>query len=67
MNINKIIPSGSDYTIIVYESDSDAHGKEIEWKDVPEDIQEQMIQYAHENGDYTFVGEDEKGYRLIIS
>lgn len=66
MNIHKIIPSDSDYTITVYESDSDAYGKEIEWKDVPEDIQEQMVQYAHENGDYAFVGPDGKEYRLLI-
>jgi len=67
MNIHKIIPSGSDYTITVYESDSDAYGKQIEWEDVPEDVQDWMMQYMHENGYYNLVGSDGKGYSLIIS
>ena len=66
MNINKIIPIGSDYTITVYESDSDAYGKEIEWEDVPNDIQGWMMQYMHEYGQHTFPS-GIKTYSLIIS
>jgi hypothetical protein len=66
MNIHKIIPSGSDYTITVYESDSDAYGKQIEWKDVPNDIQDWMMQCAHENGTYRLVDPNGKEYRLLI-
>lgn len=66
MNIHKVTPENAGFEIRVYQHKKDSIGNSIQWDEVPEDVQEVMIQYAHAVGQYSFHADDGKLYDLDV-
>jgi hypothetical protein len=59
-SINKAIPGSADYDIWMYKTKDDPYGSRVDWLDVPEDIQEQMLQYTHIEGTHRFIRHEDQ-------